>query len=150
MENFNNFVTVGAAVAGAVLLGVAIIKIWSEGDKWPIVGVLGVGAFLLVGSQYKSFKISATGLEALRNDVAAAASAAADVAAQTEQAASAVQATQSQVDNLTVALEKSQALPAATTRPIRASIRTAPRVDVERLKSARSVLNRIQQKSTAF
>ena len=144
------FVTGVAAVLGVVILVVGIFKFYNTGaadtEKWPIIGVLAVGAFLLVGSQYKSFKVSATGLEALRNDVATAAEAASTVAAQAEQTATAVQETQAQVNGLTESLLQNRAFSPTIAAPMRARLQSAQRIDIDRLRAAQRVLNRIEAK----
>jgi hypothetical protein len=146
MVLFDNGVTLIASALGAILIVVALVKIGRTlPEKWPIVGVLGIGAFLLVGSQYKSFKVSETGIEALRNEVAATADAAETVAAQAEQAASAAQTTRAQVDQLTTLLDQRQVLPPDATRSIRTNLQQAPQIDLGRLKAARSVLDRVRK-----
>jgi hypothetical protein len=158
MDNLNDFVangfasivTILAAILGIVIIWIGINRIRKATDavpeKWPIIGILAVGAFLLIGTQYKSFKVSATGLEAIRNDVAAAADAAAEVATQAEHAASVAQETQNQVSNLTTALEQGRVLSPAATNSIRSRLQSTPPIDFKKLQNARSVLTRIRQK----
>jgi hypothetical protein len=47
-------------------IAVRLIDSGSVSDKWPIVGVLAIGAFLLVGSQYKKLKAGPEGIEGER------------------------------------------------------------------------------------
>ena len=149
-DHFDGVVKSFDSIIGVILLLIGANKFWKaptlDQKDWPIIGFLAVGAFLLVGSQYKSFKVSATGLEALRNDVAEAASAAAEVASETEHTASAVAETQAQLNTLTSALEKRSVLPPTITSPIRGRLQSSQPIDIAKLQTAQRVFARIQRR----
>jgi hypothetical protein len=146
MENFNTIVTVAGSIFGALILLAALAKLFDKSlpNKWPTIGVMGIGAFLLMGSQYKSFKVSADGLEALRNDISAAADATDKIAAQVEETATAAAAAQNDVESLAGALESRSVVPPQLTAPIRARTRVTPTIDMTQIQKARATLARIR------
>jgi hypothetical protein len=136
-------VTWAGMIFGGIIVLVTLGVVIKKGfDKWPVIA-MGIGAFLLVGSKYASFKVSEGGIE-VRRDVAAIAAATDEVAAQTQQAAAAVQVTQTQVANLVTLLERRNLLPPNATSPIRLQLDATPRIDLTKLKNARATVARIR------
>jgi hypothetical protein len=121
-------------VVTAVAFGFGIRILWisqrlidsgAVTDKWPIVGVLAIGTFLLVGSQYKKFKAGVGGIEAERAIVALF-NRFNTLAAQSDLSAQAVAANRAQVAEIGRALSESGAISSEAIGRINAALRADP------------------------
>jgi hypothetical protein len=141
-------VTIAGMVMGVLLILTAIAVFWSK-KAFPVGGVAVtlVGLVLIGMSQWTTIKINAGGasidLRTLRAQVQETAAAAEEVASQAQQAAAAAETTREQVAVLARQLETRNVLPSAAARSIRATLDTAPRADLERLRSAQEDLGRV-------
>lgn len=136
---------VGMAAGGVLILTAAAIS-WSK--KAFSAGSITVCliAFGLIGmSQWSSIKITAEGIEVLRDELKQTATAAEEVAAQVEQTATAVEATKEQLTALAAHLASQHVLSAAAIQPIRVRLAALPTLDLTKLNAARTTLNRVRR-----
>lgn len=129
-EGFPLMITaIGVLVGIAVAVTTLVVIVKSKEIKAPAIGTLAIAAFLLVGSQWTTFKVTESGLEVSR-----AAEAADEVAAQLEQLADGVEAIKEQVRLL------AQRAPSADARSITAELNRTPGPDRQKLAAARKTL----------
>jgi hypothetical protein len=111
--------TVGMILGSAVILAALVIALRRNDFPKNAYVFLGIGAFLIAGSQWTSFKISADGFEVLRQKVELTAS-------QVQQTTKAVAATQTQVASLSSQLADKNVLSAHAREAIYARLAEAP------------------------
>jgi hypothetical protein len=141
-----DIIEIVGVIAGGILILCAVAVFWSK-KEFPLGGIaVTLVAFVLIGmSQWTSIKISAAGatVEALKEAVKQTAIAADEVAAQAEQAAAGVQATQKQIENLSSLLESRRVLGSEAVRQIKTELKAAPDVDLNKMRIARESLGQV-------
>jgi hypothetical protein len=135
--------------AGVVLIVTVAGVVWVKKTFPGGAIALALVGFVLIGfSQWSSIKLTAAGASVevvtkLQADVQRTAEAAGTVAAQAEQAAAAVEANSREVATLVRALDGQRVLNAAATRPILTGLAAVPRLDMQRLATARATLDSV-------
>jgi len=141
-------VTVVGMVAGGLLLLTAIVVFITK-KEFSTGGVaVTVVAMILIGmSQWSNIQFEAFGIKfaALTKAINMTAAAADEVAAQTEQAAAEIAATREQLASLTQQIANTHVLSPGATAGIQTQLSTPPKIDLEKLKKARTDLERIKK-----
>lgn len=135
--------------AGVVLIVTVAGVVWVKKTFPGGAIALALVGFVLIGSsQWSSIKLTAAGASVevvtkLQADIQRTAEAAGTVAAQAEQAAAAAEANSREVATLVRALDGQRVLNAAATRPILTGLAAVPRLDMQRLATARATLDSV-------
>lgn len=152
-----------ALLAGVALIITAVV-VFVVTLSFPVggLGITLVGLVLITVSQWSKIKLSGEGLELERRlttversvqtveqsvrrvqaDVNQTTQAASIVATQAQAAAQAVDTTNRQLVELTRVLESRQAVPPSSAQSIYRELKTAPRVDINKLKGASEALQK--------
>jgi hypothetical protein len=140
-------VVIAGMIAGGALILTAI-AVFLMKKEFPAggIGVAVVGLVCIAFSQWSSLEIEVGGLrlKALRDAIEQTAAAAEVVAEQAERAAASAENTKLQLAELTRHIESRAVLPPALVRPIRERVVAAPTFDPDRLRRARTELERVR------
>jgi hypothetical protein len=121
-----NVTTVGMILGSAVIVAALVIALRRNDFPKNAYVFLGIGSFLIAGSQWTSFKLSKDGIEVLRQKVELTAS-------QVQQTTKAVAATQTQVASLSSQLADNNVLSSRAREAIYERLAEAPPSDSYRL-----------------
>jgi hypothetical protein len=138
METFVTFVGMGTGLGTFLFVFFRLPA--DSADKWPIVVMLGIGAFLVVGSQYAKFIVSEKGIEVVRKEVKENAEATVKIADTLKETADAVKAAHAQIDALLDHVEDDRPLSAKAGNRFMDWQSKAAAIDTGRLGEAKQQL----------